>query len=91
MIVLVTYDLRKGDHDYGPFYSALKDQGTWWHYISSTWLLKTNKRPYAIAEALRPHMDGKDNLFVTEITTNNAGYLSDKAWAWLRRNEEAET
>lgn len=88
MIVLVTYDLKKSGHNYTPFYDALKKQGTWWHYLSSTWLLDTRKTPQDISRALRPFMDEADSLFVTEITTNNSGYLSKKAWDWITRHEK---
>jgi hypothetical protein len=88
MIVLVTYDLKKIGHDYGPFHNTLKEQGTWWHYISNTWLLDTEKKPKEIVTALRPFMDSSDSLFVTEITENNSGYLKQKAWDWLARHEK---
>jgi hypothetical protein len=87
MIVLVTYDLKNSDRDYTPFYDQLKEQGTWWHYLKSTWLLNTTKQPGQIADALRPLMDESDNLFVTEITKNNSGWLSKKAWDWISRHE----
>lgn len=91
MIVLVTYDLKKSGHDYKPFYAALKEQGTWWHYVSSTWLLDTDKSPEDIADALHPFLDEADNLFVAEITNNNSGYLSEKAWAWISRHQNASS
>jgi hypothetical protein len=88
MIVLVTYDIKRTRKDYTEFYAVLKKQGRWWHYISSTWLLKTDKQPTAIADAIRPFMDEADRLFVTEITENNSGYLPEKAWNWLNRHQE---
>jgi CRISPR/Cas system-associated endoribonuclease Cas2 len=90
MIVLVTYDLKKTGHDYKPFFEALKNQGNWWHYLAATWLIDTKKEPQEISKALHPFMDDNDNLFIVEITNNNAGFLSKKAWAWLNRHETNE-
>ena len=88
MTILVTYDIKKAERDYKEFYEVLKKQGSWWHYISSTWLLDTEKAPEEVADAIRPYMDNSDSLFVVEITRNYSGFLSEKAWAWMHRHEK---
>ena len=39
---LVTYALKKPGQDYKDIHEAIKSCGTWWHYLESTWLLKTS-------------------------------------------------
>jgi hypothetical protein len=85
MILIVTYDLRT-PKDYHDFYEAIKaqgEQGKWWHYMASTWLLSTSKSPSDVAEALRPHMDNQDFLFVCELAPNYQGWLPKPAWDWI--------
>jgi hypothetical protein len=55
-VILVTYDLKTAGRVYSTFYDALKQQGNWWHYLTSTWLIETNKTPNDIYNALAPHI-----------------------------------
>jgi hypothetical protein len=85
MILIVTYDL-KTPKDYHSLYEAIKAQGAegkWWHYMASTWLLSTTKTPQDVADAIRPHLDQQDLLFVCELTRNYQGFLPKPAWDWL--------
>ena len=85
MILIVTYDL-KTPKDYHDFYEAIKAQGTegkWWHYMSSTWLLSTNKSPQQVVDAIRPHLEPQDLLFACELAANYQGWLPKPAWDWI--------
>jgi hypothetical protein len=85
MILIITYDLRT-PKDYHDFYETIKaqgEQGKWWHYMASTWLLSTTKPPQAVVDALRPHMDNQDFLFVCELSPNYQGWLPKPAWDWI--------
>lgn len=85
MILIVTYDLRT-PKDYHDFYEAIKaqgEQGKWWHYMSSTWLLSTTKAPQAVFDAIHPHLDKQDLVFVCEMTPNYQGWLPKPAWDWI--------
>jgi hypothetical protein len=86
MILIITYDL-KTPKDYHDFYEAIKtqsEQGKWWHYMASTWLLSTRKTPQQVVEAIRPLLDSQDFLFVCEINSNYEGWLPKPAWDWLQ-------
>jgi hypothetical protein len=86
MILLVTYDLKTSGHNYTPFYEALKTQGTsWWHYLSSTWLIDTNKTPKQLYDAVVPHITTNDNLLIIEVTGQYWGYLPKDSWEWVQR------
>ncbi len=81
-ILIITYDL-KSVKDYTPFYDALKDQGPWWHYMASTWLIDTTKNPQQVWEALHPHMDQRDFILVSDLGPRRQGWLPKKAWDWI--------
>jgi hypothetical protein len=83
MILIVTYDLRS-PKDYHEFYEAVKLQGKWWHYMASTWLLSTTKTPQEVVDAIFPHMDPQDLLFVCELTNKYQGRLPKVAWDWIK-------
>jgi hypothetical protein len=82
MILIISYDL-KSIRDYTPFYEAMKQQGPWWHYLASTWLISTSKSPQEIAESVHPFMDPQDFLLVTEMGDLYQGYLPKQAWDWI--------
>jgi len=89
VIVLVSYDLH-GQRDYASFYATLGEQGSWWHYLSSTWLLSTDRSPEEIADALRPHLDPNDSILVTEMARGGryAGILPEPAWQWIEEQNK---
>jgi hypothetical protein len=85
MVIIITYDLRT-PKDYHDFFEAIKaqgGQGKWWHYMSSTWLLSTTKTPQEIADAIAPHLESQDSLFVCELSPNYQGRLPKAAWDWI--------
>ena len=84
MILIVTYDLRS-PKDYHEFYEAVKKQGKWWHYMASTWLLSTQKTPQEVVDAILPHMDVQDLLFVCELSAKYQGRLPKPAWEWINQ------
>ena len=87
MILFVSYDLKSA-RDYTPFYEALKQQGSWWHYLASTWLISTDKSPTQVAEAVRPFMDSPDFLLVAEMGKLHQGYLPKSAWDWIEEHQK---
>jgi hypothetical protein len=82
MILIVSYDL-KTKRDYNLFYESLKQQGNWWHYLASTWLLSTMKSPEEVANAVHPFLDPQDSLFVAEMGSRFNGFLPKPAWDWI--------
>lgn len=80
----ITYDLStSGKKDYEGLHEAIKQQGDWWHYLDSTWLVKTDETPSKIWQRLKPHMDKRDDLLIIEIRDNVSGWLPQKAWKWI--------
>jgi len=89
-ILIVTYDLRS-PKDYHDFYEVVKQQGKWWHYMASTWLLSTHKTPQEVADAIFPYMDSQDLLFVGDLGTRYQGRLPKPAWDWIQAETSDHT
>jgi hypothetical protein len=82
MLLIVTYQ-RKTARDYTSFFDALEKQGShWWHFQIFS-LLRTTKTPQEVSEAIRPHQDPVDFLFITEIGRWN-GWLPKEALSWIQ-------
>ena len=89
MIFLIAYDIDEDKRDYENLYRKIRSLGGWMHFIDSAWLVSSNRRSAdRIADELIKLIDKEDDyLIVTEITTNNQGWLPDEAWAWLKEEE----
>jgi len=84
MILIVNLDLHGAATTYDALYEALKQQGTWWHYMRWTWLLETEKSPDQIVEALKGHIKGTDRMLVSPLVRPYQGLLVPEEWAWIR-------
>lgn len=89
-ILCVTYTITPGKRDYASLYEAIKAHPatTWWHYLDSTWLVKTTESPTAMSQRLVPLIDSvDDSLLIVEIVPGRrAGWLPKKAWDWIKTN-----
>lgn len=86
--LLITYEL-KSTKDYSGLYNAIKSANGWWHYLDSTWFIKTSESPSEWINKLRPHIDEiLDSILVIEIATKarRNGWLPKKAWDWIDPN-----
>jgi len=86
MLYLITYELSK-DKDYTSLYDAIKEYGTWWHYIESAWIIKTDETVSEISRKLTRYLDEKDDsLLVIKIDPSlRQGWLPKKAWEWIKK------
>lgn len=86
---LITYDLKNATsyNNYIDLHNAIKSiSGKWWHYLESTWIIKSDKEKASdINSELLKHIDkNKDFILVIKIDSNNkSGWLPQKAWDWL--------
>jgi len=86
MVFLVSYDLNKPGKDYSDLYKTLKNADGWWHYLDSCWLLSTNNSIKYWNDKIKPHIDDNDSLLIVEITNNYTGWLTQKAWDWIKNH-----
>ncbi|MFB2938361.1 hypothetical protein ACE1B6_24200 [Aerosakkonemataceae cyanobacterium BLCC-F154] len=83
-MILVTYDLNKRGQNYQKLTEAIKSLGDWWHYLDSTWLLKTRLTTEQVANRLKQEIDDNDSLLVIEVNPHNSrGWLPEEAWDWI--------
>lgn len=83
----ICYDLDKPGQDYADLITGIKSFGTWWHYLDSTWLIKTTKTVTEVRDELNKLIDNNDELLVFNVGSNWAGTgFSEKAYAWLKDN-----
>ena len=60
--LLITYDLNAPGQKYDDLYQEIKDLGsTWWHYLDSTWVVKTTLTPDQVE--LTPRQPQAPELF----------------------------
>lgn len=84
-VYLISYDLKKPDRDYSGLYDAIKSFQTWWHYLESTWIIKSEKTSKEIFDIIKPHIDKNDHLIIIQVTNDYKGWLPPKAWEWIKR------
>lgn len=85
---LITYDLKDTPIEaYSSLHSEIKKlSGRWWHYLESTWIIKTDSlTANTIKDRLQMYMRPGDRLFVVQIDNNDRqGWLPKEAWDWLK-------
>lgn len=86
--LLIAYDLNRSGQNYSDLIAAIKEQGAWWHYLDSTWLVKTSKSHVALRDELRQYIDGNDELLIIDVTSDAAAWSGFNASAsdWLKNN-----
>lgn len=86
--LLIGYDLNKAGQDYEDLIDAIKDMGAWWHYLDSTWLVKTSETHVTARNKLKHHLDSNDELLVINVTGDAAAWtgFSESAGKWLKEN-----
>lgn len=82
---LISYDLKnKSIKDYQTLFSSIKSVGPWWHYLDSTWIVKTNLNSQQIWNMLGSHLLKNDYILVVKIDSLDTwGWLPRDAWNWL--------
>jgi len=88
MIYIITYEINK-NKDHAGLFEALKSYEDWWHYIDSTWLIKTNATPRDVTDKLLSYMDKvDDSLLVIKADIDEVrGWLPKKAWEWVKKHQ----
>ena len=86
MLKLITYDLNSPGQDYNNLYGAIKNVGTWWHYLNNIWIINTILTAKQISDRLNPLIDKNDHIFIVSINKDYAGWLPRNAWNWLNSN-----
>jgi hypothetical protein len=84
---LVGYDLNKPGQDYADLIKEIRAYPDWWHYLDSTWIIKTDWTAKQIRDDLKPHIDPSDELLVVLLGGEGAWTGFKKtASEWLLEN-----
>ena len=84
---MVGYDLNRPVQNYSELIEALKGYDKWWHYLDSTWIIKTDYTAEEIRNNLKQHIDSNDELLVAKLSGEAAWTgFGDKAGQWLLDN-----
>jgi hypothetical protein len=86
--LLVGYDLNRPRQDYPSLYEAIKAVPLWWHYLDSTWLVRTEETAVALRDRLKRHLDADDELLVIDVTNPEAAWhgFDSRASQWIKDN-----
>ena len=86
--VLVAYDLNRPGQNYPALYEALEAVPLWWHYLDSTWLLRTEESAIQVRDRLMRHIDGGDELLIVDVTGAEAAWsgFDQRSSQWIRDN-----
>ena len=84
---LITYNTKTPNWNYTGFFNALQSIGPWWHYLDTTWIVKSSLTSQQVYSMLGPHLSRSDFILVVEIIPGNRyGWLPQEAWNWIDNN-----
>lgn len=87
--LIIGYDLNRprGESAYPDLINAIKELGTWWHHLDSTWIVVTNRSAVQVRDALQRFIDSNDELLVARLSGEAAWNGFDQNGAqWLHNN-----
>ena len=84
-LYLISYDLRMPGRNYEGVSTMLKSALSWWHYLDSTWIIRTSLTIEEWNNKLITQIDANDSLLIIDVTGKaRNGWLNKKAWEWIR-------
>ena len=69
---LISYDLMKSGQDYSGLIKKIKELGTWWHCLDSTFIIKSNSNAVTIRDTLKYYIDNNDKILVVRLQGEGA-------------------
>lgn len=83
--LLISYDVDRTRHRYRQLIDALRREPHCWHYLDTTWLVRTPISAAEMRDRLGRFVQGGDELLVIDVTGADAAHLgfSTKAGRWL--------
>jgi hypothetical protein len=86
-LLLITYNLNKGDADYDRLFEFIRELGDTWHdatKLDSVWFVRTRSSPTQARDHIAQAMSRDDNCFIVEITgAARNGWMPKEFWPWL--------
>lgn len=89
---LISFDHDKADAD--ALNKVIKENSsfiTWWHYLSSTYIVKTKLSLSDVNNDIRAKWPNQRFMIVEIKPTNYNGWLQPDAWKWFADNGKTDT
>ncbi|WP_082549026.1 SinR family protein [Rhizobacter sp. Root404] len=86
-VYVISYDLNRPGQNYPELFEAIKACGSWWHCLTSTWMVSSSMSALDIATKLWAVMDANDKLLVNPVAKGSswAGFTGD-CESWIKNN-----
>lgn len=83
--LLISYDVDRSQQRHRRLIDALRREPHCWHYLDSTWIVRTPLSAVAMRDELGPFVVGGDELLVVDVTGVEHAHhgFSSKAGRWL--------
>jgi hypothetical protein len=84
--ILIACDIHsKQESIYDELAEAVQLLGAWWHHLETVWIVRSDKTPSEIRDALAKYLGTDDQLLVADITGIRAEWagINDAGSIWL--------
>ncbi len=83
--LLISYDVDRATQRYRQLVDLLRREPQCWHYLDSTWIVRTPVSAGAMRDQLGRFVNGGDELLVLDVTGAEHAHLgfSTRAGRWL--------
>lgn len=87
-VLMIGYDLNRPGQKYDELIEFLESQPLWWHYLDSTWLVKTSLTVKEMCNKVWQHVDNNDAVLVLDVTRDTWACvgLEDGGAEWLQQH-----
>jgi hypothetical protein len=90
MIYIICCELKQPSSAYKDLYEALKNEGSWAHYMGSMWFIDTEKDARDLFNTIKGYLSKGDRVLVSRLPDDHWGMLPRRAWDWIKRHGEIE-
>lgn len=83
---VISYDLHAPTNNRTAVQDAIQSLGSWCKYVSTTYLVNSNRSLKDVQDICTKPLDGNDKMIIAEITGPICGFLMEKEWKWIEEN-----
>jgi hypothetical protein len=85
-LILISYDVHPLQGEaHEKIARAIQELGAWWHHLETTWILRCERTPSEVRDALADRIGANDQLLVLDISCCKGAWLgiNDFGEQWL--------
>lgn len=86
MIYMISYDLHAPTTNRENVETAIESLGTWCKYVSTTYLVRTDKSIESVENIVSEPLDSNDRMIICPVQKPIRGWLSQDKWDWINTN-----